>query len=181
VAAAGSKASRLGVYALLVGGVAGVAVASEMNKKAKAEGELLHSFAVCSRYDCAHSHRASCVCRLSPAAKVDYKAVREAVVKILDKDGYDDGSIGPVLVRLAWHASGTYDAKSKTGGSHGATMRFEPESKDGANAGLDKARAFLEPIKAQFPAISYADLWTFAASVAIEEMGGPKIDWVPGM
>jgi len=151
VAAAGSKASRLGVYALLVGGVAGVAVASEMNKKAKAE-----------------------------AAKVDYKAVREAVVKILDKDGYDDGSIGPVLVRLAWHASGTYDAKSKTGGSHGATMRFEPESKDGANAGLDKARAFLEPIKAQFPAISYADLWTFAASVAIEEMGGPKIDWVPG-
>jgi len=59
-------------------------------------------------------------------------------------------------------------------------MRFAPESKDGANAGLDKARAFLEPIKAQFPGISYADLWTLAASVAIEEMGGPKIDWRAG-
>ena len=49
------------------------------------------------------------------------------------------------------------------------------------HTGLDKARSLLEPIKAQFPAISYADLWTLAASVAIEEMGGPKIDWVPGM
>lgn len=52
------------------------------------------------------------------------------------KPDYDDGSIGPVLVRLAWHASGTYDVKSKTGGSNGATMRFEPEIKDPANAGL---------------------------------------------
>jgi len=37
---------------------------------------------------------------------------------------------------LAWHASGTYDTKTKTGGSNGATMRFEPEIKEGANAGL---------------------------------------------
>lgn len=28
----------------------------------------------------------------------------------------EDGSYGPVLVRLAWHASGTYDKESKTGG-----------------------------------------------------------------
>jgi len=114
------------------------------------------------------------------AGAVDYNGVRAAVAKILDKEGYDDGSIGPVLVRLAWHAAGTYDKASKSGGSQGATMRFEPESKDGANAGLDKARAFLEPIKQQFPGISYADLWTLAASVAIEEMGGPKIDWRAG-
>jgi len=114
------------------------------------------------------------------AGPVDYEAVRVSIVKVLDKEGYDDGSLGPVFVRLAWHASGTYDKTSKTGGSNGATMRFEPESKDGANAGLDKARAFLEPIKAQFPGISYGDLWTLAASVAIEEMGGPKIDWRPG-
>lgn len=37
---------------------------------------------------------------------------------------YDDGSYGPVLVRLAWHASGTYDKETKTGGSNGATMRM---------------------------------------------------------
>jgi len=46
--------------------------------------------------------------------------------------------------------------------------------------GLDNARAFLEPIKAQFPWISYGDLWTLAGVVAIEEMGGPKIEWKGG-
>lgn len=48
---------------------------------------------------------------------------------------HDDGSYGPLLVRLAWHASGTFDARSGTGGSNGATMRFAPESAWGANAG----------------------------------------------
>jgi cytochrome c peroxidase len=36
---------------------------------------------------------------------------------------YDDGSYGPVLLRLAWHASGTYDKDTKTGGSNSASMR----------------------------------------------------------
>jgi hypothetical protein len=72
-------------------------------------------------------------------AKVDYKKVSEAIKKILDEDNYDDGSIGPVLVRLAWHASGTYDITTKTGGSDGATMRFTPEAAFGANAGNPKS------------------------------------------
>lgn len=110
----------------------------------------------------------------------DYEAVAEAIRKILPKEDYDDGSIGPVLVRLAWHASGTYDKKSGTGGSNGATMRYHMEAADGANAGLEYARKFLEPIKAQFPWITYADLWTFAGAVALEAMGGPKIPWKPG-
>lgn len=65
----------------------------------------------------------------------------------MEKDDYDDGSYGPVLVRLAWHASGTYDAATGTGGSNGATMRFAPEGDHGANAGLKHARDFLEPVK----------------------------------
>jgi hypothetical protein len=49
--------------------------------------------------------------------------VRKAIEDILDAEGYDDGSYGPVLVRLAWHASGTYDTATGTGGSNGARMR----------------------------------------------------------
>ena len=61
---------------------------------------------------------------------------------------YLKGSYGPVLVRLAWHAAGTYDKATNSGGSDGATMRFAPESDHGANAGLAVARTLLEPIQA---------------------------------
>ena len=47
-------------------------------------------------------------------------------------------------------------------------------------AGLDIARNALEPVKAQFPAMSYSDLWILAGYTAIEEMGGPSIDFTPG-
>jgi len=103
------------------------------------------------------------------------KELKQAIADILENYDYDDGSIGPVLVRLAWHTSGTWCQDSKTGGSSGATMRFEPECSDEANAGLEIARAFLEPIKKQFPDVSYSDLWVFAGLVALEEMGGPQI------
>lgn len=106
--------------------------------------------------------------------------MRAAIEDRLDDDDYDDGSYGPVLVRLAWHTSGTYDASTGKGGSNGATMRFDPESNWGANAGLGAARDFLEPIKRQFPWISYSDLWTLAGATAVEAMGGPHIPWRPG-
>lgn len=81
-------------------------------------------------------------------SKEDYQNVYDEISKLLvEKDEYDDGSYGPVLVRLAWHASGTYDAATGTGGSNGATMRFAPEGDHGANAGLKHARDFLEPVK----------------------------------
>jgi len=111
---------------------------------------------------------------------VDYNAVRKDIADILDAENYDDGSYGPVFVRLAWHASGTFCKNTKTGGSNGATMRYDPESKHGANAGLHVAREKLEKIKKKYPGLSYADLWTLAGVVAIEEMGGPKISWRSG-
>jgi cytochrome c peroxidase len=83
----------------------------------------------------------------------DYQKVyNEIAQRLEEKDDYDDGSYGPVLVRLAWHASGTYDKDTKTGGSNGATMRFAPEGDHGANAGLVAARDFMEPIKRECPA-----------------------------
>jgi catalase (peroxidase I) len=110
----------------------------------------------------------------------NYQKVADEIRAILNRKGYDDGSAGPVIVRLAWHACGTYDKATNTGGSDGATMRFYPEATDGANAGLDVARAMLEPVKVANPWISYGDLWTLAGVVAIESMGGPKIVWKPG-
>ncbi len=105
----------------------------------------------------------------------DYQAVYDAIAeRLIEEDEYDDGSYGPVVLRLGWHASGTYDAETNTGGSNGATMRFAPEGEHGANSGLKNARDFLEPIKAQFPWITYSDLWTLAAVCAVQEMGGPS-------
>ncbi|TRX93928.1 hypothetical protein FHL15_005310 [Xylaria flabelliformis] len=111
----------------------------------------------------------------------DYQKVyNEIAARLEEKDDYDDGSYGPVLVRLAWHASGTYDKETGTGGSDGATMRFAPEGDHGANAGLKHARDFLEPVKAKFPWITYSDLWILAGVCAIQEMQGPTIPYRPG-
>jgi cytochrome c peroxidase len=49
---------------------------------------------------------------------------------------YPDGSLAPVVLRLAWHASGTYNKADGTGGSNYATMRFPAEAAHGGNAGL---------------------------------------------
>ncbi len=53
--------------------------------------------------------------------------------------------------------------------------RFPAEKGIDANKGLNIAQDLLEPIKKQFPWISYSDLWTLAGAVAIEEMGGQLI------
>jgi cytochrome c peroxidase len=92
------------------------------------------------------------------------------------------GSRGPLFVRLAWHASGTYDRASGTGGSDGATMRYAPESTDGANNGLTLARDVLAPLKKKYPHASFADIWTLAGVVAIEEAssGACIVPWKPG-
>ncbi|MBW0469875.1 hypothetical protein O181_009590 [Austropuccinia psidii MF-1] len=116
----------------------------------------------------------------------DYDAVRDSIKAALNQPGYDGypagakNTAGPLMVRLAWHAAGTYDKETDTGGSDGAGMRYEAEGGDPANAGLQHARVFLEPVKQAHPWITYADLWTLAGAVAIEEMGGPKISWKPG-
>jgi hypothetical protein len=76
----------------------------------------------------------------------------------------------PFLIRLAWHASGTYDKVSWTAGSDGATMRYAPEIDDPANAGLSIAQDILlmhrlrtcEPRRV----VSRWNAWV---------MGGPKV------
>ncbi|KAG0074444.1 heme peroxidase [Podila epicladia] len=115
-----------------------------------------------------------------PKEPLDYQKVYNAIAAIIEDENYDDGSYGPVFLRLAWHASGTYDINAKDGGSNFATMRFKPEAGHGANAGLGIARERLNRVKDQFPEISYGDLWTLAGVAAIQELGGPIVNWRAG-
>jgi len=88
---------------------------------------------------------------------------------------------GPILIRLSWHDAGVYSTGALTGGCPNAVMRFTDagEGTFGANAGLPNvAVGLLQPIADKYVssgAISNADLWTLAANVAIEVMGGPSI------
>lgn len=84
----------------------------------------------------------------------------------------------PIMVRLAWHDSGSYSAVDGTGGAN-ATIRFVPESEIDANNGLGIARKLLDSIKAQVD-MSHADLYQLASVVAIEYSGGPKIPFTLG-
>jgi catalase (peroxidase I) len=113
-------------------------------------------------------------------ASPNYALVRKDIEDILEAENYDDGSYAPILVRLAWHSSGTFCKHTKNGGSDGGTMRFKPESDHGANAGLQVARDLLEPLKKKHPDVTYADLYVLAGCVAIEHMGGPHIPFRPG-
>jgi len=128
----------------------------------------------------AHDYIGNAPCQGSAPALVNYGAVRRELRLLMDNPSWDDGSLAPIFIRLAWHSSGTYDKESGTGGSNGAGMRFATEAADPENAGLAAARAFLEPIKRRFPGISYSDLWVLAAYVGIEHTGGPAIPFTPG-
>ncbi|KAI8840916.1 heme peroxidase [Chytridium lagenaria] len=99
------------------------------------------------------------------------EAVKEDIRAILKKPDWDDGSLGPVFVRLAWHASGTYSKKDGSGGSE--WCHYEVQARV-------YRCAFLEPIKKKHPWLSYADLWTLAGVTAVEAMGGPVIPWKAG-
>ena len=64
---------------------------------------------------------------------------------------------------------------------HHAPLALSTDRADGCmRPGLAEARKRLEPIKAQFPGLSYADLWILASYVAIEDMGGPKMPFRAG-
>jgi len=111
---------------------------------------------------------------------VDWEALEGELLRFMKRPSHDDGTLGPIFLRLAWHSSGTYDAKSKTGGSNGATMRWQLEANDPENNGLGLARDLLEKIKAKYPNVSYSDLWIFAAYVFLKSSGGPDIPFCSG-
>lgn len=114
-----------------------------------------------------------------------YPPVSEEYVKAIDKCRRKlrgliaEKNCAPIMLRLAWHSAGTFDVKTKTGGPFG-TIRHPDELAHEANKGLDIAIGLLEPIKEQFPQISYADFYQLAGVVAVEITGGPTIPFHPG-
>lgn len=129
---------------------------------------------VCAKDDCEAHPEKAVVIVTKKRKSVDMPSLEKDISAALKGENFN---ACPFAVRLAWHSSGTYDKADGTGGSNGATMRFEPESADGANAGLEKARALLEQVSKKHPDLSIADLWIKAGCMAIELCGGPSIEF----
>jgi len=106
------------------------------------------------------------------------RAIRET---IYDPDFYDDGTYGPMYVRLAIHGAATWDRYLQNGGLEGGRMRFKPEYSDAHNKFCKEViKRQHELIKVPFPWASYADIQCLCAYVALECAHGPVIPFTPG-
>ena len=109
---------------------------------------------------------------------LDYNALKQDIKAFLTSSvawwPSDYGNYGPQMVRMAWHAAGTYRIADGRGGAGEALQRFAPISSWWDNGNTDKSRRLIWPIKQKYgSALSWGDLMVLTGNCALEIMGFP--------
>ena len=108
--------------------------------------------------------------------KLDFQALKKDMTALMTESQEwwpaDWGHYGGLMIRMSWHAAGSYRTADGRGGGGTGNQRFAPLNSWPDNVSLDKARRLLWPLKKKYGnKVSWADLIIMAGTVAYESMG----------